>query len=115
MRTTLCALAALSLASCASVPTFRDKAALDEVDAVELFRRARFSELARSDAGGSLMWAHRLRPSWVPEGEDLADWSARVAYRCGDGAAARRADARMRTPLAAIWRAGRAAAAPMLT
>jgi hypothetical protein len=52
--------------------------------AVELFRRARFSELAKAHGEGEKNWVQDLRPNWVSEKEDMADWNARVAYRRGD-------------------------------
>ena len=71
------------LVACASDPQLRKAPALTS-DALELFRRARFMELTQVEGGESMSWAHRLRPRWIPEGEDVADWSARVHYRRGD-------------------------------
>lgn len=79
-----------AIVGCATpLPTLTGQAA--PTDAVELFRRARFGELPSSNTGSSISLAHRLRPDWVPQGEDVADWNARVAYRNGDSGAAKAA------------------------
>lgn len=87
------AILALPLVACAATPTPVGRGGRAElgVDALELFRRARFAELAETEDASVVTWVHRLRPSHVAEGEDLADWTARLAYRRGDGATARAA------------------------
>ena len=52
--------------------------------ALELFRRARFGELSRTQGEGGDSWVQSLRPDWVSEQQDIADWNARVAYRKGN-------------------------------
>lgn len=69
---------------CATTPDLR-KSNSGAEDAQELFRRARFSELTQVDWNGALSWAASMRSGRAAEGEDLADFSARVAYRQGDG------------------------------
>ncbi len=83
----------LPLVACAATPTpfARGGPPANGADALELFRRARFAELAATEDASVVTWVHRLRPSHVAEGEDVADWTARLAYRRGDGAAARAA------------------------
>jgi|GEM_PF-3227729 len=53
---------------------------------LELFRRARFGELSRAQGQGGENWVQSLRPDWVSEQQDIADWNARVAYRKGNTA-----------------------------
>lgn len=65
-----------------SVPEM--KKASQGPSAVELFRRARFSELAETQSAGAENWVKSLRPAWMTEAQDIADWNARVAYRRGD-------------------------------
>jgi hypothetical protein len=73
-------------AACAT--TEPPKAPEQSTDIIELFRRARFKELSELDQGSSIRWVARLRAKQLSEGEEMADWQARVAYRRGDAAAA---------------------------
>jgi hypothetical protein len=85
-----CTLAALAFSFGCATSELR-QAPPPSVDVVELFRRARFKELSELDRGGSAHWVERIKTRAMSEGEDLADWSARVAYRRGDAVAARSA------------------------
>lgn len=60
-------------------------------DPVELFRRARFSELTEIQGRDPMMWTLRARANRPLQGWELADWHARNAYRTGDGATAAKA------------------------
>jgi hypothetical protein len=76
-------------ASCAT--TEPPKAPEPRVDVVELFRRARFKELSELDTGAAIRWVTRIRARQIADGEDVADTTARVAYRLGDAPAAKEA------------------------
>jgi hypothetical protein len=67
------------------------KAPEPRVDVVELFRRARFKELSELDASAAIRWVTRIRAKQMADGEDVADTTARVAYRQGDAPAAKEA------------------------
>ena len=57
-------------------------------DPVELFRRARFAELAVADDVKTIVWARRLHRARMHEGEALAELMVRDAYLMGDGESA---------------------------
>jgi hypothetical protein len=75
--------------ACATMPEPIPGDSAGEVDALELFHRARFAELVELQRRGQTQWVSELRPSWVSEQQDISEWNAKVAYRKGDGRTAR--------------------------
>ena len=57
-------------------------------DPVELFRRARFAELALASDVKTVVWERRLHRARGHDGEALAELMVRDAYNSGDGASA---------------------------